>query len=758
MQAQFEDYEDLTGLRFPWNSFPANKQEEKRCVIPVSCLYQPLRPKTTPVVVQIPPSACRNCRAILSPCCGVDPNTGTWACPFCNTRNQLPPSEPAGQLPYAVSPEAQDIEYVVPPPETQNPPIFMYVVDTCFGDDDEFKALTDSILVSLSMLPPDALVGFITFGRHVNVYEVGIQDFQSFYCFNGARKYTQAEISWNLELTGSNASRLGVTRFVQQHAICEFNLTALVESLQRDSFPTEKYHRRTLATGCAVNVAVSLLSQTFPKTGARILLFSGGPCTQGPGKIVGTPLKEPLRSHHDIEHDSKVEKQYKESSQFYQKLSQTAAGNGHSIDIFIGAYDQVGLSEMEALADKTGGVIVQSDSFSSAIFKRSLQKFLSPDEATGMISFGLNATMQVKVTRNLRIRGAIGHLTSLNNKNSSVTDKKPIGVSGTDSWKLGAVWSHSAYSFFFEIAENTPQADFSAIQFITTYQHPDGTRRIHVTTTQRPTAPAGSADLITNFDQEVAAVVAAREAVWKSVADVTNQPADAVRSLDRVLIDLCQHFASYRTNDATSFSLPPTLNLFPQFMYHLRRSPFVQVFNSSPDETSYYRHCFLAEDSTNSLIMIQPTLTSYELDKEPEPVVLDSTSLKPERILLLDTFFHILIYHGAVVAEWKRLGYQDQSDYAYFKEFLEKPRLEAADILVDRFPLPRFIDTEEGGSQARFLMSRLSPSTSYRNAESMMNLATSGVGDGESGAVIMTDDVSLQTFMEYVKKAVVKPE
>ena len=34
------------------------------------------------------------------------------------------------------------------------------------------------------------------------------------------------------------------------------------------------------------------------------MLFIGGPCTQGPGMIVGESLKDPIRSHHDLEKDS----------------------------------------------------------------------------------------------------------------------------------------------------------------------------------------------------------------------------------------------------------------------------------------------------------------------------------------------------------------------------------------------------------------------------------------------------------------------
>jgi protein transport protein SEC23 len=33
------------------------------------------------------------------------------------------------------------------------------------------------------------------------------------------------------------------------------------------------------------------------------MLFCGGPCTVGPGIVVGTELKEMLRSHNDLEKD-----------------------------------------------------------------------------------------------------------------------------------------------------------------------------------------------------------------------------------------------------------------------------------------------------------------------------------------------------------------------------------------------------------------------------------------------------------------------
>ena len=40
---------------------------------------------------------------------------------------------------------------------------------------------------------------------------------------------------------------------------------------------------------------------------------------------------------------------------------------------------------------------------------------------------------------------------------------------------------------------------------------------------------------------------------------------------------------------------------------------------------------------------------------------------------------------------------------------------DAGEILAGRFPAPRYIDTEQGGSQARFLLSKVNPSQTHNN-------------------------------------------
>lgn len=48
----------------------------------------------------------------------------------------------------------------------QIPPIFLFVVDTCLEEED-LKALRETLIVSLSLLPEYAWVGLITFGTMV---------------------------------------------------------------------------------------------------------------------------------------------------------------------------------------------------------------------------------------------------------------------------------------------------------------------------------------------------------------------------------------------------------------------------------------------------------------------------------------------------------------------------------------------------------------------------------------------------------------
>lgn len=695
----------------------------------------------------------------------IDPSTHVWICRLCLQRNNLPKNYVITRetLPPEIQPTNTTVEYVLN--RTSNaPPVFFYVVDVCQYQEN-FQALKDALLVSISLLPPTALIGLISFGTNVQLHELGFNETFKTIAFNGKKNYSSKEIQETLGFISADlrtaaggrpaappASALETaSRYLLPIQEAEFFLTNTLEQLMLDTFSVDKQNRPLRSTGVALNVAISLLETAFPNTGSRVMLFAAGPCTKGPGLVVSQPFSEAIRSHHDIEEDHVPH--YKAACLYYESLAKRASRNGAVVDIFAGSYDQIGLDEMKSLPHYTGGVIVLADAFTTSIFKQSFLRVFNKSE-DGFLQMGLSGNLEVKLSKELKVSGLIGHAIGQDNKNGYVAETA-VGIGGTSSWKLCGIMPQSTYAIYFDVVntksptlhanEQPPQA---FIQFITYYQHASGGFRLRVTTVGRGLSLPGQIEALkASFDQEAAACLVARLAVYKTA--IQNEPiAEVVRWLDFLLIRLCSHFGEYVKDDPSTFRLIPQIGYhFPQFMYHLRRSQFLQVFNNSPDETAYYRHVLLTEDTNNSTLMIQPSLTAYEIDNPTEgmPVLLDSTSLAPERILLLDTFFHILIYHGETIAAWRKAGYQDQEDYANFRLMLEQPRKDASELLIDRFPLPRFIDTEAKGSQARFLMARLNPSRSVANTGSFF----------EGSNIVLTDDVSLQDFMDYLIKVCV---
>jgi len=533
------------------------------------------------------------------------------------------------------------------------------------------------------------------------------------------------------------------SKFLQPVHKCDMSLTDLLGELQRDPWPVQTGKRHLRSTGVALSIAVGLLETSYPNVGGRIMCFVGGACSQGPGQVVDDELKHPIRSHHAIEKDEA--KYLKKATKHYEGLAKRAADNGHAIDLYSCALDQTGLLEMKSCTSQTGGFMVMGDSFDSALFKQTFQRVFAKD-TKGEYKMAFNATLDVKCSREIKISGSISPCVSANKKDGGSISEIEIGVGNTSAWKYCALNPSSTAAVFFEVTNQhgapIPQGGRGCIQFITTYQHANGQRRVRVTTIARNWADPATAlpHIAASFDQEAAAVLMARMAAWR--AESSEEGSDVLRWVDRMLIRLCQKFGEYNKDSPDSFRLPENFSLYPQFMFHLRRSQFLQVFNNSPDETTFYRGCLNREDLTQCLIMVQPILYSYSFQGPPEPVLLDTSSIQPDRILLLDTFFQILIFHGETIAQWRAAGYQNLPEYQNFKQLLEAPVADAQEVLLTRFPVPRYIDTEQGGSQARFLLCKVNPSQTHNNQ---------GWG-GADGAPVLTDDVSLQVFMEHLKK------
>jgi len=363
------------------------------------------------------------------------------------------------------------------------------------------------------------------------------------------------------------------------------------------------------------------------------------------------------------------------------------------------------------------------------------------------LQLGFRAEIEVTTSRDFKCSGAVGGLSSLGAKGPSVSETE-IGEGGTCKWIVGALDKNTTIAFYFDVANQTgpmPQGKQAYLQFKTSYLHPSGRKRLRVTTCTNRYSDASMSDIATGFDQEAAAVLMARYSVNKTE---NEDPLDVLRWVDRMLIRLIAKFADYRKDDSNSFRLSQEFTIFPQLMFHLRRSNFLQTFNASPDETAFYRTAISRENVFNSLVMIQPALIEYSFDEgPPKPVLLDSNSLKPNVILLLDAFFHVVVWRGETIQHWYEAGYQDKEEYANFKTLIQAPAEDCKSIMNTRFPVPKFIQTNAGGSQARFLTSKVNPSNTHSNSSAY---------EGSGGSVVITDDVSLKVFMEHLIKLAVQ--
>ncbi|PUZ71023.1 hypothetical protein GQ55_2G281300 [Panicum hallii var. hallii] len=761
--SEFLDLEAQDGIRMPWNVIPGTKHEALNCVIPVSAIYTPLKSIPDIPVLPYSPLRCRMCRSILNPFSIVDYVAKIWVCPFCFQRNQFPQhysSISENNLPAELFPQYTTVEYISSA-ETGPvvPPVFIFVVDTCMIEE-EIGYLKSALAQVVELLPDNSLVGFITFGTYVQVHELGFGLLPKSYVFKGTKEVTKEQIleqmcffaGKKMPTTGVIAgtrdglSSESISRFLLPASECEFVLNSVIEEMQKDPWPVPADQRASRCTGVALSVAANLLGVCVPGSGARIMAFVGGPSTEGPGSIVSKSLSEPIRSHKDLDKDSAP--LYDKAVKFYDQIAKQLVHQGHVLDLFACAVDQVGVAEMKVAIEKTGGMVVLAESFGHSVFKDSLRRiFQSADDNLGL---SFNGILEINCSKDVKVQGIIGPCTSLEKK-SPLSSDTVIGQGNTSAWKMCGLDKKTSLCFVYDIAKKDGPDSIGQstsnqfyFQFLTYYQHNEGQMRLRSTTISRRwvSGTDNVEELVAGFDQEAAAAVMARLVSFKMETEVDFDP---VRWLDRALIRICSKFGDYQKETPSSFSLSPRLSIFPQFIFNLRRSQFVQVFNNSPDETAYFRMMLERENVANAVVMIQPSLISYSFQSGPEPVLLDATAIASDKILLLDSYFTVVIFHGVTIAQWRKAGYQDQEGHEAFAQLLKVPHEEANSIIKERFPVPRLVVCDQYGSQARFLLAKLNPSVTYNSDN-----------PSPGGDVIFTDDVSFQVFMDHLQRLAVQ--
>nr|AAM10394.1 AT4g14160/dl3120w [Arabidopsis thaliana] len=758
------DWEGIDGVRMTWNLWPRTKVEASKCVIPLAASISPIR--RHPLILDLPyaPLDCKTCKALLNAFARVDFAAMNWVCPFCYHRNHFPShyhSISEINLPGELYPQYTTVEYTLPPDPSRvpPPPVFVFVLDTCMIEE-ELGYAKSALKQAIGLLPENALVGFVSFGTQAHVHELGFSEMSKVFVFKGNKEVTKDQILDQLGL-GSSSRRAptsgfskgaqngfqssGVDRFLLPASECEYTLDLLLDELQSDQWPVQPGHRPQRCTGVALSVAAGLLGACLPGTGARIVALVGGPCTEGPGTIISKDLSDPVRSHKDLDKDAAP--YYKKAVKFYDSIAKQLVAQGHVLDLFASALDQVGVAEMKVAVESTGGLVVLSESFGHSVFKDSFKRMFEDGEHSLGLCF--NGTLEINCSKDIKIQGVIGPCSSLEKKGPNVADTV-IGEGNTSAWKLCGLDKSTCLTVFFDLSSTGSTAPGALnqqlyLQFITRYQNSEGKSLARVTTLTRQwvDTAVSTENLVQGFDQETAAVVMAR---LTSLKMETEEGFDATRWLGRTLIRLCSKFGEYRKDDPTSFTLKPYLTLFPQFMFNLRRSQFVQVFNNSPDETAYFRMLLNRENISNAIVMIQPSLTSYSFNSGPQAALLDVASIAADKILLLDAYFSVVVFHGMTISQWRNMGYHHQPEHEAFAQLLQAPQEDSQMLVRERFPVPRLVVCDQHGSQARFLLAKLNPSATYNNANEM----------SAGSDIIFTDDVSLQVFIEHLQKLAVQ--
>lgn len=101
----------------------------------------------------------------------------------------------------------------------------------------------------------------------------------------------------------------------------------------------------------------------------------GGPCTVGPGTVIGLSLKEMMRSPRDLSKGENI-KYFAPAKKYYDSLCKKVINKKIIIDSFVFNLEEAGLAEMSELLTASGGFIVMHEEFSDRIFKESFRKVL----------------------------------------------------------------------------------------------------------------------------------------------------------------------------------------------------------------------------------------------------------------------------------------------------------------------------------------------------------------------------------------------
>lgn len=666
MEKTIKTIEQIDGIRLTWNIWPV--LPTRTDLIPIACLYNVHQPCLSLPCEPIP---CQGCQSILCQQSIVDFGSKTWACVFCNARNMLPPHA-RDITPENLLPELMDgnstVEYVLSK-STAYAPIFILLIDVCTYDQERHELMKRGLIHTVKSIPEDAMVCLVFFGTNITLVSFADEDVKSVYQFSGKNTYTG-------EMLGK--FNIGDIRnfLVKKEDKIEQVLEA-IENLEADPFSVLHGYRPLRCTGSALSLAMSLIDGVhFNEASVKYMVFTQGPCTYGPGKVTLLEISGSTYEKLDLE----------ESAAYFRGLADRLNASGHSVDIIAETIADIGIEQIKPVVTLTGGCLIMAQDFDEEIKMRSLSKMFEKEEE-GFLRAGLNVKIQIKTSHNLAVKGILGE-----------------GKSYGAGWKVGCVYPKTNITILLENTATARPEEFGYVQIITQYQRSDRRIVTRVTSFSRMFTNDKSR-ICAGFDQEAACVFQARAFLMKNFQNVY----DFENAIDKTLIRFMKKYGSYLKDNLASVSLPDSMSYYPNFMFFFRRSLLVQRDGISKDESAYFRILLFKLMTEDAIKLIKPSLISFHYQGDIMPVELDTSSLSPECILVLDSFHNVLLWKGRYVADWVREGLDQKPEFSFFKEIVEEAKQYSLSLL-DRIPVPQYKETNEGKSQERILLHYINPS------------------------------------------------
>ena len=743
----FTETELNEGIRFVWNCVPSSRQLLKQNMIPFGVFVNPFFERETPLNQRLgAPLKCGKCDFMASPYCSLDYyNTRTWICSNCGNSNGLSNQivsylSQGGEL-QEFDASSLVFEYVIDSQKKYQKTLIL-LLDTSMTPE-ELDKMKQSIIKYLPSEEYSYNLAIITFGKHVKLHNLTSKMRQEL-VLDGQKTYSEEQILSMLSLREAlaNSAPNSLNKFIQPIETCKARVLKIIERLKPDSFEivTKKEKKRKLrCTGNAIFVA-SLIASCFSCQGTKIASFLGGACTFGPGRIISEKLEDHFRSHVDLEKNATKLSEFNKAKKFYSGMIDRFVKFNLTLDLFSFCLDQYGLGEMSALVQQSGGLVINHEEFKDKEYDVSVERYMGNIFGQGTIWAGKN---KVFCSEDMALHGALGNLKVVNKIKELETLDNLIGQTGGNQFYLGNCGSSGSLLFLFQ--QKKPEITISEkpcfFQFQSSYCNSEGNMILRVATFSRNFS--GNLSVLgQSIDQEAAIAAIARISSFKTTLLDTT---DVIYWLNTVLIKFLRRISKFTKNKPETLQITENVSLLPQFIFYFRKSEFIQKFGTSVDEFSLFGMSLFRESLNNMLVMIQPSLFAYTLDNpEALPVLCDMESLSDDRILVVDTYFFVLIWHGKNIHYWKEQDFQNNPDFQHFKDLLEMTNEDAMLLMEDRLPVPRLMECHPGSPFERVLKSKLNPKAAKTEDDTDENYST--------------DDVNLKTFMDYLVKLVVKSD